>query len=141
MNIDNQHKFKGLDRSERKQKIINIAADLFHKKGYRSTSLDHISNELGITKAALYHYFSSKKEILSIIYIQSLQNIFKNTRKILKANIPPDKKLKLLIHNHVKNIIIHPINMMSVFFTEENQLPEKEFRKIQEEKNKYNLMM
>jgi len=38
----------------------------------------------------------------------------------------------------VRNIIIQPLSMMCVFFTEENQLPEKEFRKIQEEKNKYN---
>ncbi|MCD6296045.1 MAG: TetR family transcriptional regulator, partial [Deltaproteobacteria bacterium] len=120
------------------QKIIDTAADLFHKKGYRSTSLDHVSKELGITKAAIYYYVSSKEKILSIIYIQVLQNIFKNTNKISEADIPPDEKLRLILRNHVKNIIIQPLSMMCVFFTEENQLPEKEFRKIQEEKNKYN---
>ena len=127
-----------LGKEQKKQKIIDTAAELFHKKGYRSTSLDHISKELGITKAAIYHYVYSKEEILSIIYIQVLRNIFKNTNKILESDIPPDEKLRLILRNHVKNIIIQPLSMMCVFFSEENQLPEKEFRKIQKEKNKYN---
>jgi TetR/AcrR family transcriptional regulator, cholesterol catabolism regulator len=135
---DSQNHFRTLDKSLRVQKIIDTAAALFHKQGYRSTSLDDVSKELGITKAAIYHYVSSKEKLLSIIYIQALQNIFKNTNKISGADIPPDEKLRLILRNHVKNIIIQPLSMMCVFFTEENQLPEKEFRKIQEEKNKYN---
>ena len=127
-----------LGKDQKKQKIIDTAAELFHKKGYRSTSLDHVSKELGITKAAIYHYVYSKEEILSIIYIQVLRNIFKNTNKILETDLPPDEKLRLILRNHVKNIIIQPLSMMSVFFSEENQLPEKEFREIQAEKNKYN---
>lgn len=136
--MDGGANFRGLDKSLRKQKIIDTAADLFHKKGYRSTSLDHVAKELGITKAAIYHYVPSKERILSIIYIQALQNIFKNTSKILEAHVPPDEKLRLILRNQVKNIIIQPLSMMCVFFTEENQLSENEFRKIQEEKNKYN---
>ena len=130
--------FRGLDKSLRIQKIIDTATEIFHKKGYRSTTLDDVSKELGITKAAIYHYVSSKEKLLSIIYIQALENIFKNTYKIAGRNLPPDMRLKLIIHNHIKSIIIGSISMFSVFFTEENQLPEKEFRKIQQEKRKYN---
>lgn len=137
-NTANNNYFRMLGKDQKKQKIIDTAAELFHKKGYRSTSLDHVSKELGITKAAIYHYVYSKEEILSIIYIQVLRNIFKNTNKILETDLPPDEKLRLILRNHVKNIIIQPLSMMSVFFSEENQLPEKEFREIQAEKNKYN---
>ncbi|MCD6298246.1 MAG: TetR family transcriptional regulator, partial [Deltaproteobacteria bacterium] len=42
---DSQNEFRTLDKSLRIQKIIDTAADLFHKKGYRSTSLDHVSKE------------------------------------------------------------------------------------------------
>ena len=135
--MDGDSDFKGLDKSLRTQKIIDTAAGIFHKKGYRSTTLDDVSKELGITKAAIYHYVSSKEKLLSIIYIQALENIFRNTYKIAGRNLPPDMRLKLIIRNHIKSIIIESISMFSVFFTEENQLPEKEFRKIQEEKKKY----
>ena len=129
--------FKGLDKSLRIQKITDTAAELFHRKGYRSTTLDDVSKELGITKAALYHYVSSKEKLLSRIYIQALENIFRNTDKIAGKDLPPDVRLRLIIQNHIKGIIIQSISMFSVFFTEENQLPEKEFRKIRREKRKY----
>ncbi len=129
--------FKGLDKSLRIQKITDTAAELFHRKGYRSTTLDDVSKELGITKAALYHYVSSKEKLLSRIYIQALENIFRNTDKIAGKELPPDVRLRLIIQNHIKGIIIQSISMFSVFFTEENQLPEKEFRKIRREKRKY----
>ena len=135
--MNDEFSFRGLDKSLKIQKIIDTAAEIFHKKGYRSTTLDDVSGELGITKAAIYHYVSSKEKLLSKIYIQALENIFKNTYNIAAQNLPPDMKLKLIIRNHVKSIIIQSISMFSVFFTEENQLPEKEFRKIQQEKKKY----
>jgi TetR/AcrR family transcriptional regulator, cholesterol catabolism regulator len=133
----NESGFRGLDKSLRIQKITDTAAGLFHRKGYRSTTLDDVSKELGITKAALYHYVSSKEKLLSRIYIQALENIFRNTDKIAGKELPPDRRLRLIIENHIKGIIIQSISMFSVFFTEENQLPEKEFRKIRREKRKY----
>ncbi len=131
--------FKGLDKSVRKQKIIQTAADLFQKKGYRSTTLDDVARELNISKAALYHYVSSKDELLSIIYTHTIKNIFMpGTTEILAMNLPPNEKLKLFIRNHIKNIIIESLAMFSVFFSEENQLSGKEYQKILREKKKYN---
>ncbi len=133
--------FKGLDKSIRKQKIIDTAAYLFQKKGYSSTTLDDVSNELGVSKAALYHYVSSKDELLSMIYTQALNKIFMDTNEISRMELPPDEKLRLIIHNHIKNIIIKNLPMLSVFFSEENQLPEKDYQKIREEKRKYNRIL
>ena len=135
---DSHPNFRGLDKSLRLQKIIDSATELFHKKGYRATTLDDVSSELGITKAAVYHYVSSKEELLYIIYIQALENIFRNTSKISEMDLPADEKLRLIIQNHVKDIIIQSVSIFSVFFTEENQLSKKNFKKIQEEKKKYN---
>ena len=133
----NHHDFKGLDKSVRIQKIIDTAVALFHRKGYRSTTLDDLSRELGITKAALYHYVSSKEKLLSIIYIQALENIFRNVYPISEQDLPPDEKLRRIIRNHIKEIIIQSLPMFSVFFSEESQLPEEEFQKIRDEKKKY----
>ena len=48
-----QEDFKKLDKSLRINRIIDTATRLFHQKGYRSTTLDDVSKELGITKAAV----------------------------------------------------------------------------------------
>ena len=111
-----QPEFKGLDKSLRKQKIIDTAASLFHRNGYASTSLDDVAGELGISKAALYHYVGSKDELLSIIYTQAFENVFKDTYEISGLDLPPDEKLRLIIRNHINNIIIKDLSMFSVFF-------------------------
>lgn len=129
--------FRSLDKSLKIRKIIDTAAELFHKRGYRATTLDDVAKELGLTHAALYHYVSSKEELLSEIYIQALDRIFKNSIMISQMDISPDEKLRLIIKEHIQGIIIKSLPMISVFFSEENQLPEKEFRKITKEKNKY----
>ena len=135
--MNNQPDFKGLDKSLRKQRIIDTAASLFHRKGYVSTTLDDVAKELGISKAALYHYVGGKDELLSIIYTQAFENVFKDTYEISGMDLPPDEKLRLIIRNHINNIIIKDLSMFSVFFSEESQLPEKDFRKIRAEKKKY----
>ncbi len=47
-----------------KQEILNVAKRLFAERGVRATSLARIAEAVGVTKAALYHYFSSKHEIV-----------------------------------------------------------------------------
>jgi len=135
--MNNQHNFKQLDKSVRKQKIINTAASLFHRKGYSSTSLDDVSKELGITKAAIYHYVKNKDELLSIIYTQAFENIFRDTHEISAMQLSPEEKLRRIIRNHIHNIIIKDLSMFSVFFSEETKLPKKDFLKIRKEKKKY----
>lgn len=129
--------FKQLDKSLRKQAIINTAARLFHQKGYSTTSLDDVSKGLGITKPALYHYVKNKDELLTIIYTQAFDKIFKNTREISTMALPPDEKLRRIVRHHITNIIMKDLSMFSVFFSEESQLPKKDFHKIREEKRRY----
>ena len=48
--------------------IIHAAAELFAKKGYHSTSMRDISEASGINLSYLYHYISSKDDILYLFY-------------------------------------------------------------------------
>jgi AcrR family transcriptional regulator len=50
--------------SSTKQRILEIARDLFARQGYTGTSIADIARELGTTTAALYYHFPSKADIL-----------------------------------------------------------------------------
>lgn len=139
--MNNHIDFKRLDKSVRKQTIIATAAELFHKKGYSSTSLEDVSKALGVTKAALYHYVKSKNELLTIIYTQAFENIFRDTYEISNMDLSPDDKLRRIIRHHITNIIMKDLSMFSVFFSEESQLPKKDFTKIRKEKQRYTEMI
>jgi AcrR family transcriptional regulator len=47
-----------------REKIQSVALRLFADQGYESTSMRQISEQLGITKAALYYHFTSKEAIV-----------------------------------------------------------------------------
>jgi AcrR family transcriptional regulator len=48
-----------------RERIQQIALDLFAEQGYDKTSLREIADKLGVTKAALYYHYKTKEEILA----------------------------------------------------------------------------
>ncbi len=53
-----------LSYSAAKARIISAALDLFTKHGISGTSLQMIADAIGVTKAAVYHQFPTKDEIV-----------------------------------------------------------------------------
>lgn len=51
-----------------KEKIFDVALDLFSKKGYDSVSLREIAEEVGIKKSSIYSHYPSKEAILDSIF-------------------------------------------------------------------------
>ena len=46
-----------------RERALVVALDMFSRDGYDRVSMREIAEELGVTKAALYHHFTSKEEI------------------------------------------------------------------------------
>ncbi len=51
-----------------KEKIFNVALDLFSQRGYDSVSLREIAQEVGIQKSSIYSHYPSKEAILMDIF-------------------------------------------------------------------------
>ena len=47
-----------------RERILQVALDLFRDRGYEATSLREIAQAVGVTKAALYYYFPSKEAMI-----------------------------------------------------------------------------
>jgi AcrR family transcriptional regulator len=56
--------------SSTRERILDVALDLFIEKGFDRTSLREISERLGVTKAALYYHFASKDDILMALHMR-----------------------------------------------------------------------
>lgn len=50
-----------------KERILEVARELFTEQGYDATSLRQIAERLGFTKAALYYHFQSKEQLLQTL--------------------------------------------------------------------------
>jgi len=55
-------------RGDTRQRIQDVALELFAEQGYEKTSLREIAERLNVTKAALYYHFKSKEDILISLF-------------------------------------------------------------------------
>ncbi|MGP2438251.1 TetR/AcrR family transcriptional regulator [Streptomyces sp. JW3] len=60
-------------RGDTRQRIQDVALELFAEQGYEKTSLREIAERLDVTKAALYYHFKTKEEILVSIFADLTQ--------------------------------------------------------------------
>jgi AcrR family transcriptional regulator len=57
-------------RISTRERILDIALELFTEQGYDKTSLRDIAERLGTTKAALYYHFERKEDILLELHLR-----------------------------------------------------------------------
>jgi AcrR family transcriptional regulator len=50
-----------------RQRLIDVAVDLFTRYSFAGTSLQMIADELGFTKAAIYHHFRTREQLLDAV--------------------------------------------------------------------------
>jgi AcrR family transcriptional regulator len=80
--------------------VIEAAARLFTEQGYHETSMEDIARSVGLAKPSLYHYFSSKQEILWGIF-RGILLTFQQLRLEL-THMPPHERLRELIIGQIE---------------------------------------
>lgn len=89
----------------RRDRIIAVATDMFHERGFDATGIDDIGEAAGITGPGIYRHFASKDEIL----IAVLDRIWMMLREGIDsaADLPPERALRFLIETHVTLAVSH----------------------------------
>jgi len=64
------------DPDKTKARILEVAASIFHQKGYNGTSLSDILAAAEVSKGALYHHFSNKQELLYAVFDEVYRQMF-----------------------------------------------------------------
>lgn len=70
-------KFENLDQ-ERQKRIINAALKEFSIKGFDDASTNEIAKEAGLSKALMFHYVNSKKDLFLFLYDYVLKVIIED---------------------------------------------------------------
>ncbi|HLW54709.1 MAG TPA: TetR/AcrR family transcriptional regulator [Candidatus Angelobacter sp.] len=85
-------------------KLLDHAAQIFCEKGYEGASMRDLSRATGMSLAGLYHYFSSKEELLYLIQKHTFETIIANLRPRLEASNSSDaeERIRIFIENHLE---------------------------------------
>lgn len=53
--------------ADRREKLLEVARDIFAERGYQATTMDDVATAAGFTKPILYQHFSSKESLYNEI--------------------------------------------------------------------------
>jgi AcrR family transcriptional regulator len=59
---------------DRRREVLDAALRVFAEAGFRRASLNAVSDEAGVTKGCLYHYFDSKEDLLLALMRERAQD-------------------------------------------------------------------
>lgn len=83
-------------RSDTREKIQDVALELFGEQGYDKTSLREIAERLGVTKAALYYHFKTKEEIITSLLQAAGERLDKVSEWMAGKDPTPENRRELL---------------------------------------------
>ena len=85
------------DRNKTKNLIVEVAASIFSRFGYRKTTMDDIARTFGMRKSSLYYYFSSKEAIFEAVVIHEADLLKRDLTEMLEQTKNPKLRLKKYI--------------------------------------------
>src|SRR5213592_2563423 len=88
-----------------RNRVFEVAAEVFHRKGYDSTSMSDVASAAGLTKAGLYHHVSSKESLLYTVLDSGLDLTESYVMKPLEAIPDPLERLKTMIDLHLHLVL------------------------------------
>lgn len=87
-----------------KERILEIALELFAQSGYLGTSMSDIAKQLGITKGALYKHYTSKQKILDNIVERMNKMDYERAEKYEMPETEPDGFAEAYMHTPIGKI-------------------------------------
>lgn len=125
---------------ERRDEIIRTAADLFDRDGYASTTMEDIAHAVGIAKPTLYHYFSSKDEILFGIHDEFIALLIARHESRLGAGLGVAQLLLEVMADILELMETHR-GHVRVFFEHHRELPAAHQETIRLKRDAYEQMV
>jgi AcrR family transcriptional regulator len=83
--------------ADTRQRLIDVAVDLFTRHSFAGTSLQMIADEMGFTKAAIYYHFRTREELLAAVVepiFEQLSGIITAAEALRSATARADRMLR-----------------------------------------------
>lgn len=87
-----------------RQKLLEVARNLFAHKGLESTTMNDIATASGRGRRTLYTYFRNKEEIYYAVIEEELEQLSEKVDEVVSADLLPEEKIFRLIYTHLQII-------------------------------------
>jgi len=121
---------------KRVMRIGRVAAKLFNAKGYLQTTMDDITAAARFSKGGIYHYFSSKDEILFFVLDRYMNRVLQDLDYHLAEIETAREKIQYIISRHIRLYTENPAEAKTLL-NEKYCLPPKYRREIDRKEREY----
>jgi TetR/AcrR family transcriptional regulator, cholesterol catabolism regulator len=90
---------------ERRDAIVDAAAQLFARTGYAATGVNEIGDAVGLARGALYYYIKSKESLLAEIHDRVMDPLLQEVALISSLDFGVTTKLRLVSEALLRQII------------------------------------
>ncbi len=118
--------------ANKNEEILATAVRIFKEKGYHATSMQNIADAVGLQKGSLYHYLSSKEDLLFQVFERASGELTQQLKDILAANDPSVIKVRRAIQAHLIQLC-NQIDIFSVYLSERRALNTRHYAKVRAE--------
>jgi AcrR family transcriptional regulator len=95
-------------RDERRNQILDIATEVFTRKGLAGTKISDIAEEAHISQGLLYRYFSNKEKAFAAVIERATQGTAAISKTALEHSGSPWDKLSWLTEQLLNGVSQHP---------------------------------
>ncbi|MBO0834594.1 MAG: TetR family transcriptional regulator [Actinobacteria bacterium] len=82
--------------------MLAVAVTVFNERGYDGTSMEDLSQRLGISKSSIYHHVDSKERLLALALDRALDGLFGVAGEVMAAaEVPAIERLERLVRGSV----------------------------------------
>ena len=93
---------------EKRRLILDAAVRVFAHKGFHTSRVGDIAEEAGVAHGLLYHYFSSKDEVLETIFRETWSDLLAEIDEIEASDAPARVQLERVAERLLGSWRIHP---------------------------------
>ena len=92
---------QAVDYDDRREAIVDAAAKLYGETGFNGSSIADLATACGMSKSLLYHYFSSKEDILYAIMISHIEALRQVADDVVDI-ADPAERFRTLSHGFMR---------------------------------------
>jgi AcrR family transcriptional regulator len=125
---------------KRRAEVLDVAARVFHEKGYDATTIQDIADELGMLKGSLYYYIDGKEDVLFELLQEVHQEALAAVREAVAIDGDPLQKIRAFVTTLAQFNAEHTIRM-GILLHDFRSLSEPRRREIVRERDRYDRML
>jgi len=112
------------ENQKNKEKLIQVAIELFSTKGFKGTSIRDIAQAMNMSISNIYHYFGNKEGLLLAGLEHSSRSLVGKLSQFSEMDLEPLDRFKQLVNTHIE-LSEYYKKEIKIFFLDEKHLSQE----------------